>query len=229
MASLGMIEFHVEVEGKGPDTTEPDHTIYSQSGVSAAEKGFYLAQGLTDWARAVAEEDRYRHTGLEQQAGQSFALLVGSFVSGSENQAYEIPTRCQFKGAVNFPPGADLEQVQQELENAFGRLVRSDDWLNESHARFEWGDAIAESCQSDEGSKFLRVAQAVIREVTGRTPRYNYGHSASDIRYPMLWWNAAGLGIGPLAGDMGTPTEYVDRREYLDTIIVFVELLRRIA
>ena len=229
MASLGMIEFHVEVEGKSPDTTEPHQTIYSKSAVSAAEKGFYLAEGLQEWARQVAAEDEYRHAKLEEQTGQSFAVSLGSFVTGTEGLVYEIPTRCEFKGAVSFPPAMTLEDVQNRLREAFDQLVRSDEWLAQSHARMEWGDVIAESCQSDEESEFLIAAQQAIGEVTGRTPRYNYGHSVSDLRYPMLWWGAAGLGIGPLAGDMGTPTEYVDRKEYLDTITVFAEVLRRVA
>jgi acetylornithine deacetylase len=229
MASLGMVEFHVEVEGKSPDTTEPHQTIYSKSGFSAADKGFYLAEGLQEWAREVAKEDAYRHAKLEEQTGQSFAMSIGSFVTGTTNLVYEIPTHCQFKGVVNFPPAMGLEEAKNGLRAAFDSLVEADDWLSSSRATMEWGDVIAESCQSDEDSEFLIAARKAITEVTGKTPRYNYGHSVSDLRYPMLWWNAAGLGIGPLAGDMGTPTEYVDRKEYLDTIIVFADVLRRVA
>jgi acetylornithine deacetylase/succinyl-diaminopimelate desuccinylase-like protein len=229
MASLGMVEFHVEIHGKSPETTEPHQTIYSKSGVSAAEKGFYLAQGLKDWAREVAQDERYRHAKLETQTGQSFAMSIGSFVTGTDSLVYEIPTHCQFKGVVNFPPAISLEQMEEELQNAFESLVQADEWLADSHARLEWGDVIAESCQSDEDSTFLQAARQSISEVTGKTPRFNYGHSVSDLRYPMLWWDAAGLGIGPLAGDMGTPTEYVDRKEYFDTITVFAEVLRRVA
>jgi acetylornithine deacetylase/succinyl-diaminopimelate desuccinylase-like protein len=229
MASLGMVEFHVEVEGKSPDTTEPHQTIYSKSGVSAADKGFYLAEGLRQWATEIAKKDAYRHAKLEEQTGQSFAMSIGSFTTGTTNLVYEIPTHCQFKGVVNFPPAMSLEEAENGLRAAFDGLVEADDWLSNSRATMEWGDVIAESCQSDEDSAFLIAAQKSITEVTGKTPRYNYGHSVSDLRYPMLWWNAAGLGIGPLAGDMGTPTEYVDRKEYLDTIIVFADVLRRVA
>ena len=39
-------------------------------------------------------------------------------------------------------------------------------------------------------------------------------------------WKANGFGLGPLAGDMRTETEYVDRKEYLDTIVVVTEILK---
>lgn len=229
IASLGMIEFHVEVDGKSPETTESHQVIFSKTGVSAVEKGFYLAQGLYDWAREVAQEEQYRHTGLEEQTGQSFALSLGSFVAGTECLVYEIPTHCQFKGVVNFPPGASLEKMQERLQRAFDRLVEADKWLAGGHARMEWGDVVGESCQTEEDSALLNAARETVTQVTGKTPRYDYGHSVSDIRYPILWWDAAALGIGPVAGDMGTPTEYVDRDEYLDTITVLTELMRKVA
>jgi acetylornithine deacetylase len=229
MTSLGMVEFHITIEGKSPDTTEPHQTIYSKSAVSAAEKGFYIAQGLQKWAAELAQQKLYRHAELEKLTGQGFALSIGSFVTGTDNLVYEIPTRCVLKGVVNFPPAVTLEMMQDELKGTFDNLVKQDAWLAESHAHLEWGDVIAESCQSDENSEFLLMAKQAIKDVTGKTPRYNYGHSVSDLRYPMLWWNAQGFGIGPLAGDMGTETEYVDRKEYLDTIIAVAEILKHAA
>ena len=229
MTSLGMVEFHITIEGKSPDTTEPHQTIYSKSAVSAAEKGFYIAQGLLKWAAELAEQVFYRHAELEKLTGQGFALSIGSFVTGTDNLVYEIPTRCVLKGVVNFPPAVTLEMMQAELKGALDNLVKQDAWLAQSHAHLEWGDVIAESCQSDENSGFLLMAKQAIKDVTGKTPRYNYGHSASDLRYPMLWWNAQGFGVGPLAGDMGTETEYVERKEYLDTIIVLAEILKHAA
>jgi len=65
--------------------------------------------------------------------------------------------------------------------------------------------------------------------VTGKTLQYNCGHSVSDLRYPTLWWDAAGLGTGPFAGDMDTSAKYVNRTECLGTIIIFADVLRRVA
>ncbi|MGQ9584528.1 MAG: M20/M25/M40 family metallo-hydrolase [Anaerolineae bacterium] len=229
MTSLGMAEFHITVEGKKPDTTEPHQTIYSLSSVSAVDKGMYIVNGLYKWAAEMAKRPDAQHDKLKQQVGQSFAISFGRFLSGAENLVYHIPTKATIQGDVNFPPGIRLATVQQEFEKAFNALIKADPWLSQGHAHMEWGDVIAESCQSDEDSEFLAVAKKAITDVTGKTPRFNYGHSVSDLRYPMLWWKAQGFGVGPLAGDMNTETEYVDRTEYLHTIVVVAEILKNAA
>lgn len=229
MTSLGMLEFYITIEGKKPDTTEPYHTIYSLSGVSAIDKGVYLIDGLYKWAAGMAERPETEHTALKEQTGQSFALSFGRFLSGAENLPYHIPAKAVIQGDVTFAPGIRLSSVQEEFEKAFRALVEADPWLSSGHARLEWGDVIAESCQSDETSEFLAVARTAVTEVTGKVPRFYYGHSVSDLRYPMLWWKAQGFGVGPLAGDMNTETEYVDRTEYLQTIMVIAEILKNAA
>ena len=226
VASLGMAEFHITVDGKAPNTTEPHKTIYSRSGVSAIEKAMYLAQGIKQWAEEWAQKPEIQHPELEKAVGQSFAVSFGRLLSGADNLVYEIPTRAVIQGAINFPPTVRLADIQKDFELAVDHMAQADPWLKEDHVHLEWGDVIAESCQADVESEFVRVARKAITDVTGKTPRYNYGHSVSDLRYPFLWWKANGFGIGPLAGDMNTETEYVDRKEYLDTIIVLAEILK---
>ncbi len=227
MASNGMIEFLIEIEGKAPDTKEPYQTIFSKSGVSAAEKGVYLFQGLHEWAAETSK--RYRHVRLEELAGQAFALSMGRFIAGSENKVYEIPLRCVLQGTICFPPNANLETVQDGFKRAFDELAKQDPWLAQSRVRLEWGDFVGESTQSDEDSEFLLMASQAIKEATGKEPSYYYGHSVSDIRYPLLYWNAQAFGVGPLAGDIGKEAEWVDRREYLDTIVAVTQMLRHAA
>ena len=65
-----------------------------------------------------------------------------------------------------------------------------------------------------------------IEDTTGKTPRFYYGHSMSDIRYPMLYWNAQSFGVGPLAGGIGTPDEWLDWNDYLNMIVVITEILK---
>ena len=229
VASLGMAEFHITVDGKAPDTSEPHKTIYSRSGVSAIEKAIFLIEGIKHWAAEWARKPEIQHPELEKAVGQSFAVSFGQFQSGSDNLVYEIPTRSVVQGAINFPPSVRLTEIQADFEAAVDHLVQADPWLKENHVQLEWADVISESCQADIDSDFVQVARKAITDVTGKTPAYYYGHSVSDLRYPFLWWKANGFGIGPLAGDMNTETEYVDRKEYLDTIIVVAEILRNAA
>ena len=226
VTSLGMAEFIIHVEGKIPETSEPHQTIYSQTGVSAIEKGIYLFQGLHKWAEEMNKKPELQHHELNKQVGQSFAISFGKFLCGEDNLVYHIPTECDLYGVINYPPETNLETMQAEFAKAYEELVKKDPWLSQNHVSMEWGDIITESSESDLNSEFIKTGFKAITDVTGKTPRLNYGHSCSDLRYPMLWWKAQGFGVGPTAGDMNTPTEWVDREEYMDTIITVTEILK---
>jgi acetylornithine deacetylase len=225
MMSSGLIEFLIEIEVKAPDTTDHFQASYSKSTVNAAEKGVYLFQALHEWAEENSK--RYRHSGLEDLLGQSFALSVARFTADTENRDYGIPVRCVLEGTVCFPPKASLDTVQADFKGAFEHLVKQDPWLVQSRVCLEWGDKIGESVQSDEESALLRMAHRVLSDVTGKEAYYYYGHALSDTRYPMLCWNAQAVGVGPRCGDIGRKSEWVDRNEYLDTIVAVTQMLRQ--
>jgi len=226
MASNGMIEFLIEIEGQPPATSDPFQIIYPGSAVSAAEKGVFVFEGLRDWAAAAS--DRYRHSGLEKLTGRALALLVARFSAGTENLVYETPLRCVLEGTVSFPPNASLAAVQDDFKQAFKRLTKQDPWLADAHVRLDWGDNIGESVQSDEQSDLLLTAARVLTEVTGRQPHYFYGHALSDIRFPLLYWNAQAFGVGPVCGDIGRESEWIDQKEYLDTIVAVTQMLKQV-
>ena len=89
IASNGLIEFTVTVEGKPPESTEVHQTIFSKSAVSALEKAIFIHEKLQEWA--AAQSDAYRHSAVEAMAGQSFAVTLGRFCTGAENEVFEIP------------------------------------------------------------------------------------------------------------------------------------------
>lgn len=226
MASNGMIEFHITIEGLCPHTTDPFQTLFALSAENAAEKGVYLFTGLQEWAAKASK--KYHHSGLKKLTGQAFSLLFSGFTTGTENLVYEIPLRCDLKGTLSFPPNANLKSIQYDFNEAFQLLVKEDPWLSNSHVNFEWGDHIGESAQSDEQSVLLRTASRVLQDVTGTEPHYYYGYALSDIRYPILYWNAQALGLGPLCGDISKKSEWVDQKEYIDTIIAVSQMLRQV-
>ncbi len=227
VASNGLIEFSLSVEGKPPDSTEVHQTIFSNSAVSAVEKAIYLHQKLQAWAKHQSK--RYHHPAVDAMAGQSLAVTVGRFDGGADNEVFEIPTACTMTGILCFPPGARLEQVKAAFASALDEIAGSDPWLSQGHWRLRYGDRIAESAESNIDSAFLKRSTEVVQTYTGRTPKYFYGHSMSDIRYPALFWKAQAYGIGPLSGDLGKASEWVDRDEYFLTIAILVELMRRYA
>jgi acetylornithine deacetylase len=225
MASLGTLEFLIEVEGKGPESKDSVKTIFSRYAFNAIDKGMYLCQGLQAWATEMSKQPQYRNDRLEALAGTSLAVSFGKFKSGMGNEVYEIPTHATIRGNVSFAPNIRLETVQKEFLSAFQRLAANDPWLAQDHARLTWGDMIDESCQADENSVFLNHAAQIVGQIKGKMPRFYYGHSISDIRYPLLYWKAQAFGIGPLAGDLARPSEWVDRKEFLETIMILTELI----
>ena len=162
-------------------------------------------------------------------ADQSFAITVGRFDGGAQNEVFEIPTACSMTGTLSFPPNARLEAVTADFESALQKITDSDAWLSRGHWQLHYGDRISESAEADIDSRFIDQSKYVVQAYTGRNPKYFYGHSMSDIRYPLLFWNAQAYGIGPLSGDLGKASEWVDRDEYLLTIAILVELMRRCA
>ncbi len=227
IASNGLIEFTIRLEGKPPESTEVHQTIFSKSAVSAVEKAIFIHQGLQKWAETQSKH--YRHTEVKDMAGQSFAVTVGRFTGGSENEVFEIPVCCTMQGTLCFPPNARLNRVKTDFASALNQIAASDPWLFEGHWQLAFGDRIAESAESNPGSEFLKASTDLVRAYTGRAPVYFYGHSMSDIRYPLLYWQAQAFGIGPLSGDLGKKTEWVDRNEYFLTIAILVELMHRFA
>ena len=117
--------------------------------------------------------------------------------------------------------------MQEDFTSRLRQIAASDAWLAAGHWQLDFGDRIAESAESDPSSRFLTTSSEIVAHWTGRKPRYFYGHSMSDIRYPLQFWKAQAYGIGPLSGDLGKETEWVDRDEYFLTIAVLVELLHR--
>ena len=226
MSSNGCLEFIIRVEGKEPDSTDPLQAIFSTTAVSAVQKTIFLYQGLLNWADDMRR--KYRHARLEELCNQSFSLAESRF-TGVAPETYKIPTHCELCGTVVFPPNARYAIVKQDFENFLTIWYRQMPGSPRDMPTLEWGDIMGESGQSDENSEFLQMATRAVQDVTGKTPKYYYGHTTSDIRYPLLYWNAQAFGVGPLAGDIAKETEWVDKNDYLQSIIVVTEMLKHAA
>ncbi len=227
IASNGLIEFNIRVTGKHPDSTEVHQTIFSKSAVSAVDKLIYIYSELQKWAEK--QSNKYHHELIHEAAQQSFALTVGKLFCGKENETYEIPIHGFMKGTISFPPNAELKAVRQEFEQELDRIKNADPWLAKGNLSFTYGDRVGESAESNLECGFIQDSIEVVKAF-GKTPQFFFGHSMSDIRYPLLDWNAdAAYGIGPLAGDLGTEEEWVDKEEYILSIAILTELIRKVA
>ena len=240
MTSVGQVEFLIEIEVNVPDTTDHFKAVYSKSTVSAAQKGTYIFQGLHEWATETSK--CYPHSGLEEElGGHAFVLMVARFLAGDELgdrhsldetahvDSYSVPIRCVMQGTVMFPPEASQEIVQAEFKEALYSLVQKDPELAQSKVHLEWGDLIGDSAQADVDSELMRTVFQVLSDVTGEEAYCYYGHTLSDTRCPMLYWDAPAVGVGPHCGEIGTKNEWLDKKQYLETIVAVTQMMGQLA
>lgn len=228
VSSNGIIEFEINVRGKSPDCTELAHAIFKNTAVNAIEKAFTVKEKLYQWADRMSE--KYHHEKLKELTDISFAVMISKIETGEENIVIEMPLSCSLKGIICFPPNMSLEEAKNEFEKAISSIKDEDDWLKkDSNLTLSYCDLIAESDESDVDSDIMTKASEIVEGVTGQTPQLWYGHTMSDIRYPMLYWNAQTFGIGPLAGDIGQKSEWIGKEEYYNFIIILSEMLKEFA
>ena len=221
--SNGVVEFRIEVEGRPPETKDPFHVIYDRGAVHAVEATMCILRRLETWAAEAAV--RYRCPPLEEECGRSVALLVSRMETEGAADLLQVPKRCIVDVVVCFPPNASLESIRREVQCAAESAVEAHPRLSASSFTLQWGDNIGEACATDEGSALVRAAQRTLECATGSPPRFTHAYSLSDIRYPLLYWSAPVIGIGPRAGGLATRHEWVDEREYVKTIAVVAALM----
>lgn len=224
IASNGLLEFHFNIQGKLPDSTEVHQTIFSKSAVSALDKAISVYLKLKMWAEE--QNKLYSHAAIEEMAGQTVGLSVGEFQTGDDSELFQIPLSCTFAGTLCFPPNANLLEMKTNFEKEVEAIIAADGWLAQGNCEMEIGDRVADSSETDINSPFVKSTSELVEAYTGSKPEYFYGHSMSDIRYPQQFWNADSYGIGPLSGDLGKKTEWVDKDEYFKSILIMVELMR---
>lgn len=222
VGSNGVFEFEVMVRGVQPETNELHHTLFAEPGANPLSVAARLGGHLEEWSSSV--DDQYPHPAVKELAGRSAGVLLGG-LDVDETAVYRVPDACRLRGVVSFPPGAPLEAIQEAFEETVASFVVDEPNLSTDRVTVEWGDLVADAAETDLNAPVATRTAAVLESVTGRSPSWYYGHAASDIRYPMQYWGTEALGFGPRAGDMGEPTEWVDRSEYLETVTALARLL----
>ena len=210
----GMLRFKVRVAGQHPDTLEPNHTLFAHLG---ADPMATLERVLSNLRELDAQRAaRLHHPALAEMVGRSTGLLV-SMVHAGES-ASRLPASAEAVVTILLPPGERLSDLQQEVERVVSNAATditvepSIDWL--------FGTTAAE-VPAD--SQLYRAVHHAIEDVTGNTPRYYPGRTASEIRQTMLNYGMPSVGIGPLAGSLtqaGHVDEWLDVGDYLKMISV---------
>jgi len=222
IASNGVYEFEVTIHSVPPETSEPHHTLFARAATDPVGIVCQLCQHLREWADDL--DRRYTHRSVEALAGRSVGLLFGDVDTGG-TASFQVPESSTLSGVVSFPPGVDLATVRRDFQDTVSTFLQNEGGLQPERYTITRGDIVTESAQVESDTPLVAATRTIVASLTDRTPSTYYGHTASDIRYPLLYWGTPTLGIGPEAGAIGTPEEWIDKGEYLETIATLVGLI----
>ena len=214
----GLLDLRITVAGKTPATSEPRHTPFAHRGENAVAKMVRIAAALLnlDTARAT----RVNHPAFQGLLGRSTNLLIGA-ISGGDG-ASKMPVRCGLDCSVTFPAPETVAGIQAEVQRAVDGVAAGDPWLREHPPVIEWLDGTQPAEIPAEHPLFQIVSQS-IAAVTGERPESYCGHSASDIRIPMLYAGIPAVGYGPRCTEIaaaGAADESIEIAEFLNTVTV---------
>ncbi|NKB52348.1 MAG: M20/M25/M40 family metallo-hydrolase [Rhizobiaceae bacterium] len=216
----GQVEFKITIHGKAPNTTEPVHTTFSHLSANPIDKAFVLHQALTNLAEERAK--RIHHPLIEAEVGRATNLHISGIRCGEMRKFSKIVETCEMGGAISFPPGETLEQIQKEVEGAIVAAAKADEWLASNPPEITWVTGVTGAEISAEHPLYQTASQAVTA-VTGEPPHVNPMHTCSDIRNPMIEAGIPCVGLGCLGGDLsqnGKHDEWVDLPDFLRMVDV---------
>ena len=216
MAS-GQLEFMLTVRGRRPQTSEPGHTAFVHLGVNPLDPARHLITAIERLAADRAA--RIRHPLLEAAVGRATNIMLSSLRYG-DGVLSQLPETLQLGGAIAFPPGETMGEVQAEFEAAIAEASAADPWLAEHPVAVTWLAGVSAS-EVAESHAFFEVVAGAIETACGYRPRVNAMHTSSDIRNPLVQKAIPTLGIGPLCGNLthsGGIDEWVDHEDLLRAI-----------
>ena len=219
-ATPGQLEFRIMVRGEPPDTTEPAHTAVSHLSQNPVEKALLIVAALGAWSDR--RSTLVRHPEIEAVAGRSTNLHVSRLLCGDGVPLSRIATCCEIGGAVSVSPGDDVTLVMQELKDTLAKTCRSDRWLSRCPVEVEWVSGTAPA-EMPGDHPLVSIASRAIASVSGKVPRPNLTHVASDIRHPIVQAAIPCVGMGCLCGNLvqnGEVDEWVDIRSFRQMILV---------
>jgi len=210
----GQLVFDVTVEGRLPETQEPDHAAFAHTAVNPIDKAVLIHAAL----RALDERRaaRVSHPALQAAIGRSTNLLIGDFSTLGDGRAARIAPAVRLSCALSFPPGEKLADVQAEVAAAIAAIVKADAYLSAKPPKVEFLSGVT-GAEVPEGHALRNAVDAAVLAATGQAPHANVMHTSSDIRNPMVQNGIPCVGLGPLCGDLtqnGARDEWVDVADF---------------
>lgn len=206
----GFIFFQVEVEGLAC------HSGSKWEGASAIEKAIKIINGLNELEHEWLL--KYHHPYQTSPNGN-----VGVIEGGTAGST--VANYCCFKTCVHYMPGLTHSEIVKEYQDCIDRVCDSDMWLKNHRPKvtiYQAGGAF----EVDRNSDFVKTFCGAFKEISGEDAVMEGVTGGNDSR---VWQNIAGcntLHYGP--GDLGmchTVNEFVPISEYLESILVYAEMI----
>ncbi len=216
----GQLEFRITVRGRLPETTEPGHTAFSHLAVNPIDKAVLIHTAL--YALAERRAARIRHPLIEAEVGRATNLHIASIRCGDMTKLSRLEETCEMGGALSFPPGETLAEVQAEVEAAIEEAADGDVWLREHPPEIVWLTGVT-GAEVASDHPLYTVSAAAVSRITGREPQVNPMHTSSDIRNPPVEAGIPCVGLGCLGGDLsqnGRHDEWVDADDFVRMVEV---------
>jgi acetylornithine deacetylase len=211
LAHMGFIFFQVEVEGVAV------HSGLKIGGVNAIEKAIKIIHALNELEHAWLL--RHKHPLLPPPSGN-----IGVIEGGKAGST--VPDYCSFKTCVHYHPNSmNYNQVVTEYTRAIDLCCDGDPFLREHRPKLSIYQS-GGSFEMDVGHPLVGCFTAAWQDVFGGPPVIAGSPAGCDSR---IWRNIAGCptiqyGPGGLA-QCHAVDEYVEIKDYLDTILVYAHLI----
>jgi acetylornithine deacetylase len=221
--TLGVVQFRVTVKGQAPRFRERIQTPAAHRGINAVQRAALLIAELTPWD--AARGARIRHPLIDAALGRSTNLTITGISGGESDNA--VPERCVFTGMITFPPGERVSEVRAAFQDALLAAAQAVPGWEDRLPSVEWLPLMANPGETDPNGQFARTFVSCIETTTGQSPLIWPAHTASDIRYPLLYANAPTVGFGPRAGNFGGPDEWLDVDDFGKAVQALTLLIAR--
>jgi acetylornithine deacetylase len=221
--TLGLVQLQVTVEGQSPRFREKNQTPSAHRGINAVQRAALVIAALTAWDAARAA--RIRHPLVEVALGRSTNLNITGITGGGNDS--EVPERCVFTGMITFPPGERVSEVRAAFEDALRAAAHAVPGWVDRFPTVAWLPMMANPGETDPNAPFARTFVSCVEATTGQTPAIWPAHTASDIRFPLLYANAPTVGFGPRAGNFGGPDEWLDVDDFGKAVQTLTLLIAR--
>jgi acetylornithine deacetylase/succinyl-diaminopimelate desuccinylase-like protein len=220
--SLGLVQFRVSVPGRRPVFREQHQTPVAHQGANAIARAATIIAALTSWDAERGR--RISHPALEDVLGRSTNLNITRIDGGDDDR--KVPERCVFSGMVTFPPDETVAEVRRSFELAVYQSAAAA-FGDDEAPTVEWLPLMAHPAANAADDEFSEQFAVCVKDVTGQSPVMWPAHTASDIRYPIMYAKAPTIGFGPRAGNIGGPNEWLDVDDFLRAVTILALLTAR--